>query len=239
MGGSNFQPASVRRGMQDKIDVLKAQIDPDANPLAKSQVMNWENQMQALRHQEKQLDNVTPPDIKNGDERKDLKVRTRQLVQAMVDGSEIYDIPPMPSVGQMQDNPDYSTDQHRRWEQRWKHYSVDEEGKLQKSKKGYGAIFEYKDNQYRLFKQDEEEGTAANAGSIENFRPGKRVPLADNHAPVSFALGKNLSQEQYDDTFPDHEPLPGEVAAGVYFEDCVLCGDPVADKVAPFCSEHS
>lgn len=233
--GTKFQPKSTRRGMEEKVNALAAELDPNINPLAKKEVTGWQQQHDRLQSEQTKLKAITPPSIE-GDDRKALELRSEQLKKVMVEGSESHNIPAMPSVGQMQDNPDYSTDQHRRWEATWKKWNIDpEKGTLVAAKAGYGAVFEWKDNQYRL--HADEEDLMANFGSIETFRPGHRVPLADNHAPVVFAMPK-ITQDEFDRQHPDHEPLPNEIVAGVYFKKCTMCGKKVVNKKVPFCAKH-
>jgi hypothetical protein len=235
--GTKYQSKSIRRGMEEKIDALNAELDPTLNPLAKKEVSGWQQQHDRLKKEQARLKSITPPEIKGGDERQKLELRNEQIKEVMVKGSGSHNIPAMPSVGQMQDNPDYSTDQHRRWENTWKTWSIDADtGCLVKAEDGYGAIFEWKDAQYRLHSEEDE--LASNFGSIETFRPGHRVPLAGNHVPVTFALTGGQTQDGYDKMFPDHEPLVAEIAAGVYFKLCTMCGKKVVNKKAPFCAKH-
>ena len=233
--GTTFQPKSIRRGIGQKIEALESELDPNINPLAKKEVSGWAQQNERLKKEKARLKAITPDPI-NGDERKKLELRNQQLKEAMIKGSEAHNIPAMPSVGQMQDNPDYSTDQHRRWESTWKQWNIDSKtGCLAKAENGYGAVFEWKDGQYRL--HADEEDLASNFGSIETFRPGHRVPLMDQHVPVAFSM-PDISQSEYDRQHPDHKPLRGEIAAGIYFEKCTRCGKKVANKNVPFCAKH-
>ena len=246
--GTKWQPKSVRRGLEKSIRSDSEVLDEDLNPLAKREISDYDEQVKRLDADKDRLNQMTPPEFADADARGECEARSKQLMMAMRDGSESAGIPPMPSVGQMKDNPDYSTNQHMTWERAWKRNNVSESGHLVKvdpAKGEQGAIMEWKDTMYRLNKEAEEEGMAFAVGSIENFRPGNRVPLADQHVPVSFALTQGRGRGNYDKIFPDHKPLKSEVQAGTYFEACLgtqsdgsLCGEPVEDKHNPWCSSH-
>ena len=249
-GTTQYQPWSIRRGVVSKIKSLEEQLDPALNPLAKSQAVGpggWDTQMKQLEGLKAKLEAMTPPAVKDSGERNILEKRARLLESSMKMGSSVYRIPDMPSKMEMKNNPDDSTRRHMTWNKRWMKSTVDDEGNLvEPTTKGYGAQLEWKDLMYRLFKQEDESGDAPGIGSIERFRPDfKGVPLAKDHTGRTFAQTGNLSQSQYDQTFPEHEPLPNEIQAGKYFENCLgntpdnsVCGAPVLDKTVPYCHEH-
>jgi len=232
-----YQPFSVRRRMQDRIKEKENELDPTINPLAKSAGRhNWEEQQKRLGHDKKKLDAITPPPVEPK-ERKMLQARVRQLEEAITHGSKSLNIPPIPSVHQMQDNTDGSTDQHLRHENTWKRNNLDNKGKLVVAKDNYGASLELKDLYLRLAASDGDEEFRPGAGSLEQLRSGHQVPLHENHAPVQFPM-PNTSQSKYDEIWPDHEPLKSEISAGKYHKECRICGNKSIDKFTAFCEIH-
>jgi hypothetical protein len=240
-GTTKWQPMSVRRGLVQKIDSLAAQLDPRSNPVGHSAlgVGELDKHKKELGKLEKSLAQMTPPPIDSNEERASLEARSRQLEMCMKHGSGTYSIPDMPSKMEMKNNPDDSTRRHMTWEQRWKHSSVTDDGSLTNPDvRGYGAIMEWKDCQYRLYQEDDEKGLAPGVGSIERFRPDiKGVPLAKDHTKRAFSLSGNLSTEDYDKIFPDHKPLKSEIQVGTYFDKC-KCGKAVLSKSVPYCIDH-
>jgi len=247
-GNTKYQPSTVRRGLEQRVRSLKEQLDPDINPLVRSQVGigSFEKQQKQLINMQAQLDRMIPDPVTDGEERGKLEARAKQLENVMKNGSSKYRVPDMPSKMEMKNNPDDSTRRHMTWEKTWKHKTVDPEGNMIDPKvKGYGAVMEWKDLQYRLFAEEDAAGNAPAIGSIERFRPDvKGVPLAKDHTRRAFSLAGNLSQEKYDDQFPDHEALPSEIQAGTYFANCAgkengkFCGAKVLDKTVPYCITH-
>ena len=248
-GNTLYQPSTVRRGLEKKVAGMREQLDPDVNPLVKSQALgagSYDKQLKELAKMESKLEQMTPPPI-DGEERAKLEARAKQLENVMKLGSSAYRVPDMPSKMEMKNNPDDSTRRHMGWEKTWKHKTVDEEGNLvDPDTQGYGAVMEWKDTQYRLFAEEDSAGNAPGIGSIERFRPDvKGVPLAKDHTARAFSLAGNLTQEKYDKAFPDHEPLPNEVQAGIYFTNCAgkkdddtFCGGKTLDKTVPYCVTH-
>lgn len=229
-----YQPLSIRRRMQDRIQERKDELDPQVNPLAKSAGRhNWEEQKRKLKGDEAKLSAITPPKIKGG-ERKVLQARVRQLEEAIQLGSTSANVPPMPSNHQMQDNTDGSTDQHLRHENIWKNQTLNENGELVMAKDGYGGGLELKDLYLRLATTDGDLEMQPSAGSLESLRSGHKVPLHENHAPVQF----QVPRKNYDEAFPEHEPTEGEVAAGIYHRECAICGGKSIDKFTPRCEVH-
>jgi hypothetical protein len=217
--GTTFQPKSIRRGIGQKIEALESELDPNINPLAKKEVSGWAQQNERLKKEKARLKAITPDPI-NGDERKKLELRNQQLKEAMIKGSEAHNIPAMPSVGQMQDNPDYSTDQHRRWESTWKQWNIDSKtGCLAKAENGYGAVFEWKDGQYRLHADEEDRIPFEPLGRMD--RAELDLALAGRHLvliglerdmPDQFVRGlETLAEHELfqvvQDLFPAHLPL--------------------------------
>jgi len=236
--GTKYQPVSVRNRLKKTIDDLKVQIDPDSNPLAHREVRNWDEQKDKLKGLESKLESITPPPVESGEERAKLEKRRDDLIHCIRTGSSSLNVPSMPSDGEMKNNPDYSTDGHRRHEETWKRNTIVEEGndfKLELAKNGYGAMFELKDLWYRL--GQEEENLSANLGSLEQIRPGHMAPLADDHAPRTFGPPR-ISQKEYDRQNPSHEPLPSEVQAGIYHTECVVCGRKTTNKHSEYCAIH-
>jgi len=240
-GTTKWQPMSVRRGLVNKIDSLKSQLDPVSNPIGHSALGagELEKHHKELTKLEQSLEQMTPPPIENGAERAKLEARSKQIENCMKHGSGVYSIPDMPSKMEMKNNPDDSTRRHMTWEQRWKHQSVTDDGTLiDPEVKGYGLIMEWKDHQYRLYQEDDEKGLAPGVGSIERFRPDiQGVPLSKDHTKRSFSLSGNLTTEDYDKIFPDHTPLKSELQAGTYHEKC-KCGKKVLNKAVPYCMDH-
>jgi len=247
-GNTKHQPSTVRRGLEQKVKSLEEQLDPQVNPLVRSQVGvgGYEKQKQALDNMKSKLQEMTPDPV-DGEERGKLEARGKQLEHVMKYGSNAYRVPDMPSKMEMKNNPDDSTRRHMGWEKTWKHKTVDEAGKLvDPTTPGYGAVMEWKDIQYRLFAEEDKEGNAPGIGSIERFRPDvKGVPLAKDHTKRAFSLAGNLTQKKYDAVFTDHEPLDVEVAAGIYFRNCAgrngdkkFCGAKVLDKTVTYGVEH-
>jgi len=187
-------------------------LDPQANPLGAAHIQNPDKIKSRVRSQQKHLDRVTPPNVKP-EELPGLKARKLQLENALRHGSPKFGVPPINTVRQMEDNPDYSTDNYRRWEKIWSHNTVDDKGALVPAKDGYGAKFELKDILLRMstWQQD----TALNAGSLEYLRSGAAEPLSNMHVPVSFGLSPE-AKEKYDEIFDDHIPTMAEVKAGMY-----------------------
>jgi len=247
-GNTKYQPETVRRSQMQKVKGLADQIDPNINPLAKTQVSgpgSWEKQNEELQKLTSEVDRITPKPIE-GEARAKLEARGKQLENVMKYGSSKYQIPDMPSKMEMKNNPDDSTRRHMSWEKAWKFKTVDDEGNLaDPGVHGYGAVMEWKDIQYRLHAEADAQGHAPGIGNIDNFRPDvKGVPLAKDHTARAFSLAGNLGKDKFDKMFPDHEPLASEIQAGTYFAKCAgktddgFCGEDVIDKKVPYCVTH-
>lgn len=236
--GTKYQPSSVRSRLQRTIEDLKAQIDPEINPLAHREVNNWEERKKRLDGLQSKLKSITPPPVESSKERAKLEKRRDDLKHCIVTGSRELNVPQMPSDGEMNNNPDYSTDNHRRHEVTWHKNTIEEHGvdfRMVLAKNGYGAAFELKDIWYRLGEQEED--LRANLGSLEQIRPGHQAPLADDHTPRTFGPPR-ISQEEFDRQHPDHVPLPHEVQVGTYHVECIVCGKKTASKYSEYCLIH-
>lgn len=116
--------------------------------------------------------------------------------------------PAMPSKTEMWEVPAGAVGRHRLWDKTVKDYSLDQAGNVVPAKAGYGAVFEWKDNQRKL--RGEEESYDPDIANVEQLRP-------QNRDKSSFADYKKMSfgsspafREAYDKSFPDHEPTPVE-----------------------------
>ena len=157
---------------------------------------------QRTQKMEQQLEDGSPKKL-NPSQWRALAKRQRKLRQAMVYGSG--PIPPMPSRRQMQDNPVGSTAQHNRWSRAWHNKTVDQHGQIVNADGKYGAVFEWKDNQKRLFPDHAEDTDLSN---VEQFRPdaaaehgGINEPLMNMKCASSYSPYGRLSDEQYDALF--------------------------------------
>jgi hypothetical protein len=181
---TKYQPAAARRVLKKEVKELASQLD---NPLLKwENPALWQQSNKELEAKKKYLDRITAPEPKDGDERAHIEARQRQLEFALQKGSSSHNIPRMNNRREMSDNPDESTDRELRWQSTWKNWNINDQGNLVKAADGYGAIFEWKDNQYRL-NSGEADIFARNAGNLARLRDDTRIPLMGNHAPVSFA----------------------------------------------------
>lgn len=129
--------------------------------------------------------------------------RQKVLREAMVLGTR--SCPSMPTRRQMEDNPMYSTNQHMTWEKYWHDHTVNHKMEVVKSQNGYGAAFEWKDNQKRLFPDELDNADISN---IEQIRPdaaaghgGPNEPLSNMKIAVSYAPYARLTDKQYDALF--------------------------------------
>lgn len=114
----------------------------------------------------------------------------------------------MPTRRAMWETPAGAIGQQTRWSERWKNYTLGKDNKtLVKSDQGYGAMFEWKDNQRRLFKNREADDP--DIANIELFRPDHQEGSLD-YKSRSFSLGSNITDSEFDELFPDREPTEVE-----------------------------
>jgi hypothetical protein len=154
------------------------------------------------------IDTRQAPAPKSDEERTNLRHR-QTLLEAFIklDCPEIGK-PEMPSQHEMWDTPAGAVGKQRRWDHATKNYTLDPNGNPIPAKAGYGAIFEWKDNQRKLRGAEEEwDGDIAN---VETLRPQNRdnSSFAD-YRKMHFA-GTPAFKANFDEVFPDHAPTPVE-----------------------------
>ena len=159
----------------------------------------------------------------SGDAWKKQAVRQRVLREAMILGTK--SCPSMPTRRQMEDNPMHSTTQHMSWEKFWHNHTINEKMEVVQAKDGYGATFEWKDNQKRLFP---EEINNPDISNIEQIRPdiaaghgSPNEPLHNMKIAVSYAPYARLTDEQYDALFGTKTAAFMKDARPPVFEDFV------------------
>lgn len=204
---TKFAPLQERKQQETTIKHMK---DVVANPVAWDKIQGKDNFLRQIQKEEKRLQTISPPKI--DESRKDHVIgRIKQLQEVMIQGSEKYGIPPMPSEKEMWENPAGSTGKEISWQKSWKNYGVDEKGEVYRAEDGYGAVFQWKDAMRAAFPEREEDDP--DLASIESFRPRdhKGESKLIDYRRWSMSPLAGLSHSKVDELFPDREPSDQEL----------------------------
>lgn len=185
---------------------VKANETIAANPYLYENLPNKKEFETRRKETKQQLTTLTPPDV-SIDERPALE-RRQQLLEAFIT-KECPSIrkPAMPSDKEMWNNKSADRGKHMTWEQSVKGWNLDATGNPIKAKDSYGALLEWKDNQRRLHREDEE--TNPGIASTENLRPGSSGTSLVDARSMTYGLTPT-ARANYDQVFPDHEPTQVE-----------------------------
>jgi hypothetical protein len=202
---TKFGNASEIEGYKQTVD----QIDTiQSNPYLISQISDQREMKQRKQNAQALLDKRKAPEPKDGSERDAIRSR-QSLLEAFItkDCDEIKK-PAMPSKHEMEETPVGAVGKHMLWEQKLKNYTLDPQGNPIPAKEGYGAIFEWKDNQRRLRGEDEE--MDRDIANVEQLRPqnADKSSFAD-YRKIIFGTDPAY-RAGYSKAFPDHEPTPVE-----------------------------
>lgn len=202
--GSKYEAPAARRVLGDSVKRIDRIL---ADPVASKSLRRKDQVLRGYKSDKARLQSITPPDA-DGATKAKLLQRNAQLEQAMIMGNPKLGIDPMCTKRAMEEMPAGAVGQHGRWEQRWKKFTLAEDGQtVVPAENGRGAIYEWKDNQ-RTARKDQEEDDP-DVGNIEMFRPDGAESI-ENYRSRSFSPGLQLTQEQYDAAFPGHQPTDVE-----------------------------
>ena len=154
-----------------------------------------------------QLERSTPPPVKDDAERATLEKRADQLKEFIVSEDGHSRLAAMPSHYDSWQMRAGVTGQVRRWNDKVNNFNIDAEGKPVRSK--YGAAHEYKDILTRITPRDEQE-VDPDFRSLEKLRPEKREGTAADYRSSSFALGRGIPDEKWEEAVGKKEAAPKE-----------------------------
>lgn len=183
-----------RQTIEDSIRGVERQLE---NPITARAIRSKQRMLDTYRREKKRLERGTPPPIASDAERSALAARANLLKNAMVNGNS--EIEPMPTYQEMWERPAGAIGHNTRWETTWKQSTIAPDGKVVKSP--YGAIFEWKDLNRRLYA--EREADDPDVANIEILRPQRR-------SGTTFTPGANLTHEQWDQA-TGHKPSEQEI----------------------------
>jgi hypothetical protein len=154
------------------------------------------------------IDSKTAPAPKDDSERRVLRER-QELLEAFIT-KETPEIgkPDMPSRQEMWETPAGAVGKHLKWENSIKNYTLDGSGNVVKAKAGYGAAFEWKDNQRKL--RGDDEAFDPDIANLEKLRSEKRDKSSFADYKSIMTAGSPKFKANYDEVFPDHVPTPVE-----------------------------
>ena len=141
---------------------------------------------------------ITPPPVESGREGDKLLKRQKQLVEFMIEPCAEIRKPAMTSYADHWKLRSGVVGQLRAWDERTKNYNLDANGKPVRVKDGYGAVFEWKDNQ-RMIYDTEEQISDPDLASIETFRPQNSTGTFMDYRRMTFAPGAGVSEERYNE----------------------------------------
>jgi hypothetical protein len=202
-----------------------AQIDAiQSNPYLISQIADQREMKDRRKNAQALLDKRKAPEPKDGVERDTIRSRQSLLEGFIKLECDEIKKPAMPSQHEMEETPVGAVGNHMIWENKLKNYTLDPNGNPIPAKEGYGAIFEWKDNQRRL--RGDAEEMDRDIANVEQLRPktADKSSFAD-YRKIVFGTDP-IYRAAYDKAFPDHEPTPVEAKI---IEAKPRCGKPKAN----------
>ena len=150
-----------------------------------------------------QLQAASPPPVKDAADGAMLNVRLSKLKEFIVEEDKERRLAGMPSHYDTWQMRAGVTGQVRRWNDKINNWNIDAEGKPVRSK--YGAAHEYKDILTRTTPREEQE-VDPDFRSLEKLRPEKREGTAADYSRSSFAPGRGVSDEKWEEAVGPKEP---------------------------------
>lgn len=184
-----------QKSLEHEVNAMKeTRSDPNAFKAVVDKVQ-FERRLKELDHQRT---TITPPAVESDTQRRQLEARQAQLAEFIINPCDRIHKPAMPSEHEQWGVPVGTVGKNRAWDHTVKKFTVDREGNVVPAQGGYGAISEWKDNQHRLYREEEEWDTEI--ASVERLRTHARPSTMAEFKRANYAPGSGVSEEQWNAT---------------------------------------
>lgn len=233
--GRRYRPYQQRQQIEQEVGARKTLLDGKQKAqreglvadgeYARQQIKDTDRLTGQVKRDAQRLRDMTPPSRdeveRTAQERgvqniwSKAKKRRQQLIQVMQQGGGGH-FPRMRTIQEMQSAPHGAAPKHLQWEKQIASTNVDANGKVfrvDKTKGQQSMLDEFRDITQTIYKDREEwDSTMA---SVESFRPDKaRNDDMVNYAARSYAIGSNISKEEWNEMFGTEglNPVAAQIA---------------------------